>query len=406
MDGLSKKMKPKVTVTSPTNLDLEQYIQNYTGRTRITRLLFIEEACPSLRPEALTLVVELIKADTYDVILYKSCIAKLQSLDPSVQCDHKWVDETSRYVRNQTEKLEAELKQYKTNLIKESIRIANLELGDFYYKCGDLDASIRSYNRSRDYCSSTQQQVDLAMKLIVAYAELHNMTSISTSSGKVIASIEEEQKSILEPKMKAAVAIVYLDGGRYKDAADSFLSLPPDLKYDEAYSKLKDRVINNTDVRTFLELEPYTKELIQSFYNAKYSVCFDILRRYKPDFLLDIYLSEHVEKLYNEIKERAVTQYFQPFTSVSMEKMAEAFGWTYSEIFALVKKLVQDGKMEARIDTILVSKIKDDRTKLYEQTNALKERFEEDSRVILMNVNIVRAGLEVKAPQTPQAAQN
>lgn len=37
--------------------------------------------------------------------------------------DEEWVDKTSRRVASNTEKIEADLKSYKHNLIKESIRV-------------------------------------------------------------------------------------------------------------------------------------------------------------------------------------------------------------------------------------------------------------------------------------------
>lgn len=39
------------------------------------------------------------------------------------------------------ERLEAELAGYKTNLIKESIRMGHADLGDFFYHRGDLSVS-------------------------------------------------------------------------------------------------------------------------------------------------------------------------------------------------------------------------------------------------------------------------
>ena len=45
--------------------------------------------------------------------------------------------------------------------------------------------------------------------------------------------------------------------------------------------ELKSKVIDNTNFRNYLELEPHIRELITSFYNSKYSTCLKILEENK-----------------------------------------------------------------------------------------------------------------------------
>ena len=61
-----------------------------------------------------------------DVARYKSAASILQKIapsDPDARVDDEWADRTSRKVQAETDKLEASLKSYKHNLIKESIRV-------------------------------------------------------------------------------------------------------------------------------------------------------------------------------------------------------------------------------------------------------------------------------------------
>ena len=51
-------------------------------------------------------------------------------------------------------KLEADLAAGKANVVKEVIRSGYMELGDFFYRRGDLIQAMKNYLRSRDYCSS------------------------------------------------------------------------------------------------------------------------------------------------------------------------------------------------------------------------------------------------------------
>ena len=52
------------------------------------------------------------------------------------------------------EKLDADLKNYKSNSIKESIRRGHDDLGDHFLDCGDLTSALKCYSRARDYCTS------------------------------------------------------------------------------------------------------------------------------------------------------------------------------------------------------------------------------------------------------------
>lgn len=75
--------------------------------------------------ESLKLVIKTLK-QTNDVIRYKYAVSVLQKIvpsDPDARLDEDWADRTSRKMMNEMEQMEAALKSYKHNLIKESIRV-------------------------------------------------------------------------------------------------------------------------------------------------------------------------------------------------------------------------------------------------------------------------------------------
>lgn len=58
--------------------------------------------------------------------LYKAIAGVLLEVapdDPEAELDQAWIDKTNREVAAETIRLEGELKGYKNNLIKESIRV-------------------------------------------------------------------------------------------------------------------------------------------------------------------------------------------------------------------------------------------------------------------------------------------
>jgi COP9 signalosome complex subunit 1 len=51
------------------------------------------------------------------------------------------------------------------------------------------------------------------------------------------------------------------------------------------------------------------------------------------------------------IQSRAIVQYFTPFSSVSLSRMAGAFGYSESKMDAEVLRLIEEGCLKARIDS-------------------------------------------------------
>ena len=51
-------------------------------------------------------------------------------------------------------------------------------------------------------------------------------------------------------------------------------------------SEIKSRLIDNSDLRNFLETVPEMKDIIHDFYNSRYGSCLTLLDRVKNDFAL------------------------------------------------------------------------------------------------------------------------
>lgn len=97
-----------------------------TGRTRYDRLYLIGTCSPLLANDALKAAIAEAKASK-DVVRYEKAVRALAEVapnDPDATLSSAWVQETQRFVKAQTERLEHELRGYKNNLIKESIRVS------------------------------------------------------------------------------------------------------------------------------------------------------------------------------------------------------------------------------------------------------------------------------------------
>ncbi|KAG7108423.1 FK506-binding protein 4 like [Verticillium longisporum] len=126
-----------IVVKETPKLDLDLYIQNYRGRTRLDRLLTIGRCCVPLCVEALKAAVAEAKSGR-DVERYREiweCIRIAAPAEPEAVFDQVWADKTTTENRQQTHHLETQLKGYKNNLIKESIRAISLFVNGRYSAC-------------------------------------------------------------------------------------------------------------------------------------------------------------------------------------------------------------------------------------------------------------------------------
>lgn len=97
------------------------------GRTRLVRLNYIARLCPPLSLEALCLAIPESKA-AKDPNVYIRFTELLNEIDPGSQLsvpDVEWVERRKKENQRETERLEHELRGYKNNLIKESIRVSH-----------------------------------------------------------------------------------------------------------------------------------------------------------------------------------------------------------------------------------------------------------------------------------------
>lgn len=114
---------------------------------------------------------------------------------------------------------------------------------------------------------------------------------------------------------------------------------------------LKSRFLENSDFKSYLELEPHIREAAQAFVSAHYSVTLGILERHRPDFTVDIFLSPHVEVLYKEIRQKALVQAFFPYSSIELSTLSSLFMTPLPELSAEIVQLIEEGKIKARLDS-------------------------------------------------------
>ncbi|QSZ34887.1 hypothetical protein DSL72_007748 [Monilinia vaccinii-corymbosi] len=415
--------KKALVVTDPPKLDLESYIANYQGRTRLERLYLIGVTSTFLGIDALKLLIREAK-EGKDVSFYLDAWAALKKIapdEPEAQRDNKWIDATNKANAAETARLEAQLKGYKNNLIKESIRMGNEDLGKHYEAMGQLALAFDAYSRMRQDISIPRHVIDISKHIIEVSIERKDNIAILSNVQKMRGTVvSPDEDKLLKPFIQASEGIAQLHAGQYPAAAQTFLQTPPGIgtscntiisPNDVAIygglcalatidrNDMQKLVLENSEFRTYLELEPHIRRAIQAFVASKYSTCLEILESYRADYMLDIHLQPHVDELYTRVRSKSIVQYFIPFSCVTFETLNKNFAPPGKTIEKELAEMIKCGDLDARIDLVaktLVSPPKATRHEVQQEALKTAKQVEREARQHLLRMNIVAADMEVK----------
>eukprot|EP01120_Amphizonella_sp_Union-15-10_P005628 TRINITY_DN1688_c0_g1_i2.p1 TRINITY_DN1688_c0_g1~~TRINITY_DN1688_c0_g1_i2.p1 ORF type:complete len:453 (+),score=96.32 TRINITY_DN1688_c0_g1_i2:62-1420(+) len=422
-DNKKEQQKQQIPQVTPSeDFNLQAKIAEYTGHTKIFRLLFIAERCPKFSTEASKTAISALK-QSQTTSLYRKVFEGLgDSLGPPFLFDSTWADSVDKKAQQLLDRLEHELETAKTSLIKESIRVGNIELGNHYYNRGDMNSALRCYVRARDYCTSGDHIIEMCMNVIKVSIEMGNFAHVLNYVSKAEQTPELKDKTTIA-KLKACAGLAHLENRKYKQAARKFLETSFDLGYkftqiilpqDIAVygglcalatldrQQLKKEVIDNAQFKNFLELVPSLRDLIHDFYNSKYAPFLENLEKLRLDLQLDIHLHDHIRGLYEKIRNKAVVQYFSPFLSVDMKHMADAFKTDVESLEKELSRLIMDGVIAARIDSHnkrLYAREVDERTTTFDKALKMGDEFHQHTKALLLRVNLVRNEFTVKLPR-------
>ncbi|XP_015789358.1 COP9 signalosome complex subunit 1 [Tetranychus urticae] len=419
-------------VENPT-LDLEFYASCYSGMAKIQRLLFIADHCTSLRVDALKMALNYIKENTFNTSLYTQIYCRLtealkqQGLTPEKvigQIDSAWIESRSKKGASNLEKLDTDLKNYKSNSIKESVRRGHDDLGDHYLKLGDISNALKCYSRSRDYCTSGKHVVNMCLNVIKVSIYAQNWNHVMSYVSKAEGTPEYSPNSPIGTKLHCAAGLADLANKKYKSAAKHFLAANFDHFTPDYWeilspnnvaiygglcalasfnrSELHRLIITSSSFKLFLELEPQLRDAISKFYDSKYASCLSIASEMKDNLFLDIYLAPHIKILYNMIRNLALVQYFSPYLSADMNKMAAAFNTNVNALENELMQLILDGQIQARIDShnkIIYAKDVDQRTVTFEKAFNMGKEWQKKTRALILRSAMLENGnIIVRSP--------
>ncbi|VDN39790.1 unnamed protein product [Gongylonema pulchrum] len=268
---------------------------------------------------------------------------------------------------------------------------------------GQLQDAAKLYNRGiREYCTSHKHIIQMLMnwievtvhlkqwqhldplivqadRALLEAVEVENVAATSTSRpgpravNSTLSATRNMKKLITTSTAKviAVSALSHLNSKNYRQVAKKCLKIEFDsfdcptllaakdivmfgticalATFDR--SELKKNVLENEVFRKFLEAEPKYVELVQKFVKSQFGICFDLMDELHDELLLNMYLWMHVKQLYQLIRRRAIVQYFTPYATINMNKMALVFRVTVDELEDELVDLISSGEMCARIDS-------------------------------------------------------
>eukprot|EP00871_Galdieria_phlegrea_P004637 jgi/Galph1/5174/GphlegSOOS_G3851.1 len=406
--------------SQPTS-DLENYASRYSGRGKILRLQHIALHSNDLRQEALTLALAETKNTTRDVELYKKLYEQIkESGETTIAEDKEWETAVLQEDSKEIERLEAELQRYRHNMIKDSIRMAYRDLGDFQYSRGNLEEALKNYLKMRDYCMNAQQITDMCLKVIQCAIELKNFALVESYVQKAeqTPEISNDEKTLA--KLRCAAGLAYLSKNKLNLAARKFLEIPFAIQQSfkqviapedistygvisalATFSRkeLKQKLLDNKGFRDFLELTPSMRDMIYDFYYSRYEKFFDRLRRIEPELKLDIYFFPLVDMTMELVRDKALIQYVTPYTSVHLQGMAHVFHTNIDSLQEELAKLIATNQIQARIDAhrkILFAKKTDKRDVSFSTTRLQGWHIVTEAECILLHMKMLKNNLCVR----------
>jgi len=170
--------------------------------------------------------------------------------------------------------------------------------------------------------------------------------------------------------------------------------------------ELRRQILENVDFKFFLDLVPEMQQVISDFYNNKYSTSLATLDRLRPELEIDFHLHEHVPRLYEKIRAKAIIQYFSPFSSVDMKLMSENFNTTPELLEKELASMIVADSIQARIDSqnkVLIAKQVDQRSATFNESIHTGSKFQQTIKDMLLKMDLIEKEFVVKPTKRLQS---
>jgi COP9 signalosome complex subunit 1 len=353
-------------------INIENYISNYRGFTKLKRLIFLIRNHPQFVSIATHILHDELKRGS-NTNMYMSLFQ--DKTFENFTYDESWIETIERKSAVKGDKIDTELTMAKNSLVKDAIRIGHNDMGDFCYERGDLENALKNYNKTRELLTTSYQNDDLVNNLIIISLDSEKFYNIQNASSR----IGFETSSIVIQKCRIAEGIASLSQSNYRNAALKFLEIKSDifdhninniatiedimhytilcvlatLQRNEIQSMMLD---NNVKYKEVLELYPNIKSILTNYMDCKYNDVKIQLNNIKSYLSIDIYISNHINKLYDMIHEKMLLLYMSPYNKINLHTLSKEFNiQNKKELFHILSNLILSNKLHAKINAVEMS---------------------------------------------------
>jgi len=218
-----------------------------------------------------------------------------------------------------------------------------------------------------------------------------------------------------QSKIQAAYGLYYMTTGKFKDAALSFVQVkqqdlgqgfadilcPQDVALYSVLCALaaldrgevQSKLLDSSTFRECLDLLPQIRDVTLDFCNCKYAACLASLEKLREALTLDVHLHGQVAVICQEIRSKAMVQYFAPFLSVSLHSMAAAFNTDVEGIQKEVAVLIGKRQLDAKIDShkkVLHVRHADQRQATYQNAMRVSQDFVDTTQALVLRMNLLK----------------
>jgi COP9 signalosome complex subunit 1 len=419
-----KRQKRESCIDIPQHLELESYINNYVGRTKVDRLNFILNLCPGLREVGYPLLIKELVENSIDTAKYQDSVNDYNEFLsekklPLFQIDQGVIDKKRQQSSKRQNSLNEEIQRAKNEVDKNQVHTSRMELSEILYQLGNFETATNQFILCRDTATSTESIYKLWGRLVLINLQLKNANMAYTYISRLSTDLHEIDP-VIKAKIDASMGISLMLQQKFDEAAVHFTTISSELgsQYNEIISPndiaiygtlcslcsfsrsgLKDLLFNNPNFYQFLELTPKFRDLISHFLNSNYSEVFKILSSYYNDFKLDFFLSDVLDSIYNEIKRRALLQYCAPFTSLKLSSISTIFDLSHTQLIQELTSLIKKGKLQAKLDIyndVLWSEQEDPRVELYNQVSEIGKDYQIATKATLALYKLNQAKLSIE----------
>lgn len=270
------------------------------------------------------------------------------------------------------EELKAKLESKEEDLEKLDKASYLFEIGKIYKdKKKDKEQAIKYFNETIEKTNSFNTKIDAYFEILHMGLFTKDLDILKEYFPKVEVLIKDSGDWEKKNRLKVYNGLFSIYKKDFKEASDLFLHALSTFTSYELFdfktfvfytaitniitvdrAKLKNSIIDNSDVVSCINDIPHLEKFLISFYEGNYSEFFNeffaIIQIVKKDFFLE----KHCNYFIKEMRVKVYSQFLQSYRSVTIDNMAKVFGVSTKFIDDELSNFISQGRLNAKIDKV------------------------------------------------------